>query len=172
MASLIIDHDVTVSNRLGGAAAFQIMGQYHLKVGAVHGNYGRYIQTYFFDVQQQNQQHMAAFPQQHQQRALVIVDKIRVALEQSNNTYMGHVAVSIRIPHVILMENVAKTSPRTFPMKLLLKTLMVILNIVAKAHKMVGKKFSVEDIKLPYQCGILFLNQKHSVPIQIPVLRK
>ena len=30
---------------------------------------------------------------------------------------------------------------------------------------------SLEDIKLPYQCGILFLNQKHSVPIQIPVQR-
>ena len=38
------------------------MGQLHQKVGAVHGNYGRYIQTYFYDVQQQNQQHMAAFP--------------------------------------------------------------------------------------------------------------
>ena len=63
MASLIIDNDVTVSNQLGGAAAFQIMGQLHRKVGPelhqkvgdVHGNYGRYIQTYFYDVQQQNQ---------------------------------------------------------------------------------------------------------------------
>ena len=36
----------------------------------------KYIQTYFYDVQQQNQQRMAAFPQQHQQRALPIVDKI------------------------------------------------------------------------------------------------
>ena len=62
------------------------MGQLHCKVGAVHGNYGRYIQTYFYDVQQQNQQCMAAFPQQHQQRALEIVDKIKVALEESNNT--------------------------------------------------------------------------------------
>ena len=41
MASLIIDHDVTVSNQLGGAAAFQIMGQLHWKLGVVHGNYGR-----------------------------------------------------------------------------------------------------------------------------------
>ena len=48
----------------------------------------RYIQTYFYDVQQQNQQHVAAFPQQHQQQALEIVDKIRVALEESNNTYI------------------------------------------------------------------------------------
>ena len=87
MASLIIDHDVTVSNRLGGAAAFCIMGQLHQKVGAVHGNYGRYIQTYSYDVQQQNQQCKAAFPQQHQQWALEIVDKIQVALEESNNTY-------------------------------------------------------------------------------------
>ena len=39
-------------------------------------------------MQQQNQQHMAAFPQQHQQQALEIVDKIRVALEESNNTYI------------------------------------------------------------------------------------
>ena len=88
MASLIIDHDVTVSNQLGGAAAFRIMGELHRKVGAVHGSYGRYIQTYFYDVQQQNQQRIAAFPQQHQQRALEIVDKIRVALEESNNTYI------------------------------------------------------------------------------------
>ena len=88
MASLIIDHDVTVSNRLGGAAAFHIMGQLHQKVGAVHGNYGRYIQTYFYDVQQQNQQHKAAFPQQHQQWALEIIEKIQVALEESNNTYI------------------------------------------------------------------------------------
>ena len=64
------------------------MGQLHQKVGAVHGNYGRYIQTYFYDVQQQNQQCMAAFPQQHQQRALEIVDKIWVALEETNNTYI------------------------------------------------------------------------------------
>ena len=64
------------------------MGQLHQKVGAVYGNYGRYIQTYFYDVQQQNQQCMAAFPQQHNQRALEIVDKIRVALEESNNTYI------------------------------------------------------------------------------------
>ena len=69
------------------------MGQLHQKVGAVHGNYGRYIQTYFYDVQQQNQQWMAAFPQQHQQQALEIVDKIWVdkiwvALEESNNTYI------------------------------------------------------------------------------------
>ena len=28
MASLIIDHDVTVSNQLGGAVAFLIMGQF------------------------------------------------------------------------------------------------------------------------------------------------
>ena len=88
MASLIIDHDVTVSNRLGGAAAFWIMGQLHWKLGAVHGNYGRYIQTYFYDVQQQNQQHIAAFPQQHQRWALEIVDMILVALEESNNTYI------------------------------------------------------------------------------------
>ena len=88
MASLIIEHDATVSNRLGGAAAFRIMGELHRKVGAVHGNYGRYIQTYFYDVQQQNQQHITAFPEQHQQRALEIVDKIRVALEESNNTYI------------------------------------------------------------------------------------
>ena len=59
MVSLIIDHDVTVSNQLGGAAAFQIMGQLHWKVGAVHGNYERYIQTYFYDVHQQHQQCMA-----------------------------------------------------------------------------------------------------------------
>ena len=39
MASLIIDHDVTVSNQLGGAVAFWIMGQLHRKLGAVHGNY-------------------------------------------------------------------------------------------------------------------------------------
>ena len=39
-------------------------------------------------MQQQNQQRMAAFPQQHQQRALPIVDKVRVALEESNNTYI------------------------------------------------------------------------------------
>ena len=64
------------------------MGQLHRKVGAVHGNYGRYIQTYFYDVQQQNQQHMAAFPQQHQQWSLEIVDKIQVALVESNNTYI------------------------------------------------------------------------------------
>ena len=64
------------------------MGQLHCKVGAVHGNYGRYIQTYFYDVQQHNQQHTAAFPQQHQQLALDIVDKIGVALEESNNTYI------------------------------------------------------------------------------------
>ena len=64
------------------------MGQFHQKVGAVHGNYGRYIQTYFYDVQQQNQQYTAAFPQQHQQRALEIADKIRVALEERNNTYI------------------------------------------------------------------------------------
>ena len=88
MASLIIDHDVTVSNQLGGAAAFQIMGQLHRKIGAVHGNYGRYIQTYFYDVQQQNQQVLAAFPQQYQQWAFEIVDKIWVALEESNNTYI------------------------------------------------------------------------------------
>ena len=88
MASLIIDHDVTVSNRLCGAAAFLIMGQLHQKVGAVHGSYGKYIQTYFYDVEQQYQQHMAAFPQQHQQRALEIVDMIWVALEESNNTYI------------------------------------------------------------------------------------
>ena len=73
---------------VGGAAAFCIMGELHRKVGAVHGNYGRYIQTYFYDVQQQNQHRIAAFPQQHQQRALEIVDKIRVALEESNNTYI------------------------------------------------------------------------------------
>ena len=65
MASLMIDHDVTVSNGLGGAVAFWIMGQLHWKVDAVHGNDGRYIQTYFYDVQQQNQQHMATFPQHH-----------------------------------------------------------------------------------------------------------
>ena len=39
-------------------------------------------------MQQQNQQHAAAFPQQHQQWALEIVDKIRVALEECNNTYI------------------------------------------------------------------------------------
>ena len=39
-------------------------------------------------MQQQNQQHMAAFPQQHQQQALEIVDKIWVAVEESNNTYI------------------------------------------------------------------------------------
>ena len=88
MASLIIDHDATVSNQLAGAAAFRIMGELHRKVGGVHGNHGRYIQTYFYDVQQQNQQRISAFPQQHQQRALEIVDKIRVALEESNNTYI------------------------------------------------------------------------------------
>ena len=43
MASLIIDHDVTVSNGLAGAVAFWIMGQLHWKVDAVHRNYGRYI---------------------------------------------------------------------------------------------------------------------------------
>ena len=43
IASLIIDHDVTVSNGLGGAVAFWIMGQLHWKVDAVHRNYGRYI---------------------------------------------------------------------------------------------------------------------------------
>ena len=64
------------------------MGQLHWKVGAVHGNYGRYIQTYFYDVQQQNQQCIAAVPQQHQQQALEILDKIRVALEESNNPYI------------------------------------------------------------------------------------
>ena len=64
------------------------MGQLHWKVGAVHGNYGRYIQTYFYDVQQQNQQCTAVFPQQHQQWALDIVDKIWVALEGSSNTYI------------------------------------------------------------------------------------
>ena len=64
------------------------MGELHQKVGAVRGNYGRYIQTYFYDVQQQNQHRIAAFPQQHQQRALEIVDKIRVDLEDSNNTYI------------------------------------------------------------------------------------
>ena len=88
MASLIIDHDATISNRFGGAAAFRIMGELHRNVGAVHGNYGRYIQTYFYDVQQQNQHRIAAFPQQHQQRALETVDKIQVALEESNNTYI------------------------------------------------------------------------------------
>ena len=88
IASLIIDHDVTVSNRLGGAAVFHIMGQLHQKLGAVHGNYGRYIQTYFFDVQQQNQHCITAFPQQQQQQALEIVDKIQVALEESSNTYI------------------------------------------------------------------------------------
>ena len=88
MASLNIDHDVTVSNQLGGAASFRIVGQLYRKVGAVYGNYGRYIPTYFYDLQQQNQQHMAAFPQQHQQRALEIVDKIQVSLEESNNTYI------------------------------------------------------------------------------------
>ena len=41
-----------------------------------------------YDVQQQNQQCIAAFPQQHQQQALEIVDKIQVALEESNNTYI------------------------------------------------------------------------------------
>ena len=64
------------------------MGQLHQKVGAVHGNYGRYIQTYFYDVQQTNQQCMAVFPQQHQQQVLEIVDKIQVSLEGSNNTYI------------------------------------------------------------------------------------
>ena len=39
-------------------------------------------------MQQQNQQCIAAFPQQHQQWALEIVDKIWVALEESNNTYI------------------------------------------------------------------------------------
>ena len=39
-------------------------------------------------MQHQNQQHMAAFPQQHQQPALEIVDKIWVAVEESNNTYI------------------------------------------------------------------------------------
>ena len=39
-------------------------------------------------MQEQNQQHMSAFPQQHQQRALEIVDKLWVALEESNNTYI------------------------------------------------------------------------------------
>ena len=39
-------------------------------------------------MQQQNQQRVAAFPQQHQQRALEIVDMIKVALEESNNTYI------------------------------------------------------------------------------------
>ena len=47
MASLIIDNDVTVSNWLGGAAAFSIMEEIHWKVGAVYGNHGRYIQTFF-----------------------------------------------------------------------------------------------------------------------------
>ena len=64
------------------------MGQLHQKIGAVQGNSGRYIQTYFYDVQQQNQQCMAAFIQQHQQQALEIVDKIRIALEESNHTYL------------------------------------------------------------------------------------
>ena len=31
---------------------------------------------------------MAAFPQQHQQQTLEIVDMIRIALEESNNTYI------------------------------------------------------------------------------------
>ena len=61
MASLIIDNDVTVSNCLGAAAVFRIMGEIHQKVGAVHGNHARYIQTYFYDVEQQNQQHTAPF---------------------------------------------------------------------------------------------------------------
>ena len=74
MASLIIDNDVTVSNWLGGAAVFRIMGEIHQKVGAVHGNDGRYIQTYFYDVEQQNQQYTAPFHQQHQQLAFEIVD--------------------------------------------------------------------------------------------------
>ena len=39
-------------------------------------------------MQQQNQQCMAAFPRQHQQWALEIVNKIWVALEESNNTYI------------------------------------------------------------------------------------
>ena len=64
------------------------MGELHRKVGAVRGNYGRYIQTYFYDVQPQNQHRITAFPQQHQQQALEIVDKIPVALEESNNTYI------------------------------------------------------------------------------------
>ena len=39
-------------------------------------------------MQQQNQQHIEAFPQQHQQWALEIVDKIQVALEERNNSYI------------------------------------------------------------------------------------
>ena len=39
-------------------------------------------------MQQQNQQHMAAFPQQYQQQTLEIVDMIWVTLEESNNTYI------------------------------------------------------------------------------------
>ena len=39
-------------------------------------------------VEQQNQQHMAPFHQQNQQLAFEIVDKIWVALEESNNTYI------------------------------------------------------------------------------------
>ena len=54
------------------------MGQLHRKVGAVHGNYGKYIQTYFYDVQQQNQHCITAFPQQQQQRALEIVIRSRL----------------------------------------------------------------------------------------------
>ena len=88
MASLIIDNDVTVSNELGGAAAFRIMGEIHRKVDAVHGNHGRYIQTYFYDVEQQNQQCMAPSHQQLQVLAFGTVHKIWVALEESNNTYI------------------------------------------------------------------------------------
>ena len=39
-------------------------------------------------MQQQNQQHIEASPQQHQHWALEIVDKIWVALEESNNSYI------------------------------------------------------------------------------------
>ena len=46
VASLIIDN-VTVSNGLGGAAAFRIMAEIYQKIGAVHEYHGRYIQTYF-----------------------------------------------------------------------------------------------------------------------------
>ena len=66
----------------------RIFQQVHQKVDAVHGNYGKYIQTYVYDVEQQNQQCMAALPQLHQQKGLKIVDKIWVALEESNNTYI------------------------------------------------------------------------------------
>ena len=53
------------------------MGQLHQKVGAVHGSYGRNIQTMY-----------GSNPSTASTTGIGIVDKIQVALEQSNNTYI------------------------------------------------------------------------------------